>query len=368
MPQNINYDLMTLIGLSDREKFHTGMLAYLFKKKELKKILLGSLFNIDDQSAEQWEVFVEEDSIDMGFKSKASLPLLIEVKLKSSTTIEQIKKYSTKLNNKRYKGEPGRFYLLGLLEPLIVVNKSSNYINTLVNLSENKSEVIIPQPISYGYLYDILNANLKDIYNELSTQEAGFYQLWIHYLEKLKRLSEIFKNAEEENKLNQISSKQKKEIESLRLIGGFERFRFEQLFMLLKQGNNLSNLCTYHFGNTHGRALFEINIGVTNDRVEKIGLQWQNDVVKLFICNKDKPKKKDEKRDEILIGWFEELKTNFENRINFEENSKINKENQLTKFRSVNLFKKPVFDELDNNFIENFIELINAVMELNYNR
>ena len=99
----INDHPYTLISLSDREKFHTGMLAYVINHldPEIQVTLIEKLWGeILSKNDGKITAEVEQNSIDLIVKQNGEVAAWAEAKFKTTLSAGQLEKYRDKLPEK----------------------------------------------------------------------------------------------------------------------------------------------------------------------------------------------------------------------------------------------------------------------------
>lgn len=275
----------TLLSLSDREKFHTGFLAYVINNKEFGLCVAKEIFAVSS-TLPGWDkpvkALVEYNSIDLLLcrcdefvneacgtfsglcKPKKNAIALAEVKLKTDLHSDQLKKYSNKIPETIRKKMP--FFLMSLfptIEPESVMGKFEAF-----DLCK------IP---------DILERS-KDI---IEKDDTKLLSLWCTYLTALKAVREYFVKQGNEKINERIVAGLRK----IKLIGIFQRYRFSLIKMRLQE-DGCNSEPTIH--NSHGEALLHL---LLENKSNKVGLQWQYSNLKLFI---EEDSKDNEGRDILL--------------------------------------------------------------------
>jgi hypothetical protein len=328
--KNIKKHPFTLLSLSDREKFHTGFIAYAVNNcNGLLKHIFGEIGTNKDLKA-----YVENNSIDLvimpnepnGFDGKnfrQKVEAIAEVKFKSDLHSDQLVRYSSKVNDIPKK-------LIYLLEPVFFEKEKSGFEGMRIN----------------------------EIVNKVKTEDT-LIKLWVEYIKSMNSLVKEF----EKQKLNEIKWENfETDLISIKMKGIFERYRYAEFAKRLigkvkgewfdkKENNKLF----FKIHNTHGNTLLEffylIKPTDNNAHVEQYGLQWQSNSLKLYMVSKTGKKNvfRDDKLYKLANHYCERFKY-----CNLKRNKKDGK------FRSFSIFKLNVFDRLDNQ-VEKFIEFINEL-------
>ena len=322
-----------LIGLADREKFHTGMLAYtinwLRKKKEENeeelKELIAAIWNeaIAQQFAENshFKVEIEYNSLDLAISDGKNVIAFAEVKVKSLLNKGQIKKYKSKLEKQK-------------------ALKSKGVVIGIFNEKTHDPEVDSKK------FTDII-CKIFEGYNFGSCRrdELTIIKLWVEYLSAIKCAVDRFeqKGTEGFEEDFETSKNLENQLREIKLLGIFGAYRCRKILESVDKNLFLE---TKHF-NTHGAA----GIDFILDRNEEIvtGFQYQNNYLK-FFASIDKNKKSPistSLRDKILNNAIKEL-----NKSVIDENSKYTGSgNSNNYFRSTKLEQINLFGDL-TGFIE----------------
>jgi len=278
------------MSLSDREKFHTGILSFVINNLEGKAQLnlLKSLWGekaVEKLEGHQFSSEVEQKSVDLVVRSEPSDPknseivLWAEVKFKTTLSEKQIEKYQEKLPAKAH----------GALFALF----------TGVDKAPKGFREVTFQTAVLDPTLDIL-ANLK-----CSGDAKAMIRLWIAYLKSMNVLTKHMMDR----KLKKIEVPNfEKELKALKINGIFGHYR-HSLF-LNKLENRLENLdhlnalkkpdiCRIQQFNSNGNSAIEFRIrpfpelnpinwdtkpDPSNwDCHMGYGLQWQSGALKLFI-------------------------------------------------------------------------------------
>lgn len=269
----------TLLGLSDREKFHTGFLAYTINKfgaSIAEKVFAGVV-------ASSWQnnpkALVEYNSIDLllcrcdeygkeicGTLDGQCMPhrnviVLAEVKLKTDLHDDQIERYREKY--------PGKPVLLISLFPTTEGEKTKRF------------DLCDMQGIIDECLYSA-DADTK-----------ALFSLWGTYLGHLKVVRDYFVSQGH----SKIDQEIVKGLRKIKLIGIFQRYRFALVNKDMEKAKSESTKLDdsdkrnieIKIENTHAESLIEIFCFVKiTGGIYKFGVQWQANNLKLFIETKEK--------------------------------------------------------------------------------
>jgi len=329
----------TLIGLSDREKFHTGLLAHLLRRlserdPEQFTRLIGLLWSgarageafkcinnaIAAKADQRITVTVEEKYLDLAIKVDARVTLLAEMKLKTTLSKDQLKNIETK-----WRGEAKT--LLGLFPEK--VSKTSGF--GRARFAYSISEFFDGVPIGSALFVD--------------ADEAALFRMWSDYLRNLDKVSSWFTRFDGKAVPNSKSFEE--DLRALRLKGIFQWHRLEWI----RRKFDDKRITIKHF-NTNGGAGLDFYVGKSAGGFCK-GLQWQWKSLKLFLIDENFPKHSGE-RDTAL----EKLATEFINefgleRPNSQSQSGSNAKtaaspnlNRNGKFRSVTVENWDIFGNL----------------------
>ena len=372
----------TQIQLSDREKFHTGMLKLtldLFQKEAYEGIF-GKKFanNLFTSEVKEIETCLEENSVDLSIKKDEKVFAIIESKFKTGLhysnykgeKISQLEKYA--LNNP--KTEHG--FVVSLFpeeeEDLKIQSKQKAKIHEFKKIRFTK-EVL-------DYLKGLA---AEDRWEKIQDDPSKpLIILWKSYLEGLEEILNLFEKNK--NPLDRITFKEEKEdikscLSNIKLKGVFEGYRMNQVKINLQiEIKNESELIKkLHdgakvwkkpdpennfiiLGNTHGNA--SMSLVMTNeDETISYGIQWQAGNVKVFIQPEGKlvsdwkndkkkldeeNKKRDKKSENTpTLGWLakrEKALNDLKDEVCKEIETTEVKLNKEGKFRSFTLFKRDV--------------------------
>ena len=346
----------TQIQLSDREKFHTGMLKITLDvfQKEAYEGIFGDKFANELYNPEDSEIktYLEENSVDLSIKKGKEVYAIIESKFKTglhysnykNRRVSQLTKYA--LNNPKTKHG-------------FVVSLFPEQNEDLKISPEEKTQIKVFKKRTYTD--DVLRF-LKNTSSKLPDDpRVPLITLWTSYLKDLKIVVDEFefKNI----KLEGISNNEdvKKLLSEVKLKGVFEGFRMSQVKQKLegilddtikqdlqtgaqiwKKPDTENNYII--LGNTHGNASLSL---VMTDEHKSIsyGIQWQSGIVKVFIQPEGKNLekwRKDNTWGKLRQEIFENLIALFKNEWD-EDEMKINKEG---KFRSITVMKKELFTDI----------------------
>lgn len=295
----------TIISLADREKFHTGMIAFLLNEidasSQLKLIKkLWGEENCDAlkiSAASKLKCFVEQDSIDLVIKDqeneKNEIKLWAEMKFKTTLSEGQIDKYKEKTpddsvgalfalltdvdNIPELQGKDGKqrpFNEIAFHEAILDFNND----NPLVNFISNKVE-------------------------DRQRDKIALVRLWLEYLGFIKKLTDFTKDAG----LNPIEGGFANKLHKIKLKGIFEHYRYslfrKELENLIKTNEDRKTIEKFKINqfNSHGNSGIEYVIHPYPDIIDEnkdnskktklptrdyhmsFGLQWQAKSLKLFV-------------------------------------------------------------------------------------
>jgi hypothetical protein len=285
----------TQIQLSDKEKFHTGMLSYALNNHPS---LFESIFML---GSENYVASVEEDSIDLLIREKVdenegkgNLKLIVESKFKTG-----LHKSKTPKNNKPIYGDKvNQLVKMQLSNPGLGGDDYSGYY--LLSLFPEKLmdgiHLIRPNKlVSIQFTNTVLDE--LDKVNANANNDA-LIPLWIDYLKNLKVLVDYFI----ENEMNCINLKNLDSdislsglLKDIKLNGVFESYRYglvqqkveEKLSdeikkSLMKSCNNRNELEQVgELFNSHGNGGLHYALAM-EEKTKSFGIQWQG-ALKLFI-------------------------------------------------------------------------------------
>jgi hypothetical protein len=294
----------TLLSLSDREKFHTGFLAYLINEHECGVTIANEIFAVGNKSPE-WnkpiKALVEYDSVDLllcqcnefgkeacGTFSKPCEPkkyaiALAEVKLKTDLHSDQLEKLKQKIK----KDVP--IYLISLFPTTEPVSDTVAYTcfdlcNIPDILSIHCDIPSIGEPSIVGMPDD----------SALPDNTKALLSLWSAYLNWLKFVVDYFIEQE----MKAIDPKIVNGLRSIKLLGIFQRYRFSLIKKALQQNGRKVEAIIH---NSHGESL--LHIFFLSNKYQ-VGLQWQYGILKLFI---ESDQAKDPERDQLLVCLAKKL-------------------------------------------------------------
>ena len=390
----------TQIQLSDREKFHTGMLKLTLDvfQKDAYAAIFGVDFANDLYTADKKiKTCLEENSVDLVIKklpknekgkSNGEVFAIIESKFKTGLhysnykgeKISQLEKYA--LNNP--KTEHG--FVVSLFpeeeEDLKIQSKQKAKIHEFKKIRFTK-EVLDYLKKTYSNYEKTKDEDEMEFWKKIQKDPATpLITLWKSYLEGLEEILNLFEKNN--NPLDRITFKEEKEdikscLSNIKLKGVFEGFRMNQvktkleeelkkddeIIKTLQDGANVwgkpdaeNNFII--LGNTHGNASMSL---VMFDERESItyGIQWQAGIVKVFIQPEGKlvsdwkndkkkldeeNKKRDKKSEKTpTLGWLakrEKALNDLKDEVCKEIETTEVKLNKEGKFRSFTLFKRDV--------------------------
>lgn len=368
--KNLNRHPYTQIQLSDREKFHTGMLKITLDvfKKEAYEGIFGDKFANELYTPEDSEIktCLEENSVDLSIKKGEKVFAIIESKFKTglhyskmkiegkSEDVNQLEKYARKNSNTEY----------GFVISLFEEEKLK------IDIKDVAISEFTPLTFTNQILKFLSCLNCED-YDDPA---IPLVELWISYLKELKIVVDEFEMIQ----LAGISNHKevKKLLNDIKLKGIFERHRLniikkniediiikEDLKNKLIEGAKIwgkpeSENNYIIIGNTHGNASISMVMTDENKPIT-YGIQWQSDIVKFFIeFNED---------DDYKTGSYEKTRINELERIgkilieifSSEKNVVPNKKGR---FRSVTIKNKEIFKEI-NDMPKHFINVLGKLAE-----
>jgi len=307
----------TIIGLSDREKFHTGMLAHTLRTlfltneaaaRELLKKLWGN--SAADEGLEKpanIEIKVEHQSIDLVVLVDDKIVLFAEMKFKTTLSKGQLDKYQKKFPE-------AKGVLLGLFP------ERREFENKIPSL-------VFPSIVSSFFAQD---ANSEWLSGD--EDEIILIRMWVKYLRHLSELTCWFTQQGCGAILD--TAKFGEDLKKLKLRGIFERCRFD---LIAKAVKKMGCGIQPEKSNTHGRAL--LTYRTDGGKGFPFGLQWQAGSLKLFVTDKSYEKNSPTKARDAFLHCLA---------IKFcDEFSQCKwKMNRQGKFRSVTVERWDVFDDI----------------------
>lgn len=272
----------TLISLSDREKFHTGMLAFMINKldQRSKVFVIKQLWGVAlEQDAGEIIAEVEWQSIDLIVRQNKKIVLWAEAKFKTTLSRGQIQKYKEKLPKQ---AKDAKAILLALFTEVDPASGGTDEVAFQNVIIEHK---------------ELILAHLEGDYKVL-------IRLWIEYLEKIQVLTRYIKEIEVNsvewagNSHGSFSDN----LYQIKLKGIFEHYRHSvfrnEVEKLIKEqiDENVGLLIPNQF-NSHGNSGIEYVVypfDAQKNRNRKLhpdnanghmryGLQWQAGSLKLSI-------------------------------------------------------------------------------------
>jgi len=266
----------TMIGLADREKFHTGMLSFVINEliDGKKRALLTELWGSDavnqcgfDESNEpnSIESFVEQNSVDLVIK-QGTVKFWAEMKFKTTLSEHQLLNYQEK--------NP---HAVGVLLALFT---------GVEKLPDGITEKPFPQII-----VSFFNKNPIDgpIWKTRSSDEVGLVRLWHQYLGYISHLTREFTDfgtKEVRHKAVWVAG-----LKAIKLQGIFQHYRFSKFREMVAAkpiNGGFPNIEVNQF-NSNGNAGIDYYFEMAPDSEPgRTGLQWQSRSLKLFAIGESK--------------------------------------------------------------------------------
>jgi len=304
----------TLIGLADREKFHTGLLAHALRCSidrdrgsaiDIVSELWGDHIAASQlQRAQKIEVFVEEGSVDLGIRVDGDVAYFAEMKLKTGLADHQLKKY-------KHKHPDACGVVLGLF-----------------------SEETGHEDIASRKFPDIISSSFKmppisDELDEAKQDSLILLRMWKDYLSALANVSGQFEKAG----LGPIEGAErlKEDLRTLKLKGVFEAFRYRLILAEVQKRNCPGSAEIF---NTHGNA----GIHFKFDRDMPFGLQWQAGALKLFV---EDPRFKNGVSSDLRDARLEQLAEKYVSHFGLAKRILLGRPG---KFRSVTVDRWSIFE------------------------
>lgn len=295
--QNLTQHPFTSIHLTDKEKFHIGMLKLLLEfcakssNPELQKHGLWSGSELINQENSSYEL--EKNSIDL-FAQEAGATVLIESKFKTGINytkhkngwVKQIQKYT----NNNPEAKAGIVVSLFPEELEIRRVEGAKHFKSFSNITYTKEVLEL-----LGRVIEESNKNVTSSNDSINaSDELGLFKLWRKYLVNLKVIVEYF-SIKETEKIN-IPNLDRLLYE-IKLKGIFQRYRMAFVQHLVNDWLPNKNNSLYRriqnslpledkigsLGNTHGNSFLHYPISIINEHIESYGIQWQGSRLKLFI-------------------------------------------------------------------------------------
>lgn len=376
----------TSIQLSDKEKFHTGMLKVMLDTigKPAYKCVFGTKFTEDlfrDNASPS--IILEQDSIDMVIKKSfkndktESIFAIIESKFKTGLHYSKVKgEYRSQLTKYAY-SKTGLKAEYGFVISLFKENEEDLKTEDIHKQNESKIDKFEPlQFVDFDFnllqkeitCFNLLNSGKSEILDQVV-----LIGMWLNYLNYLcevvkpfvkKRLKDVSYDNFENN------------LKKLKLKGVFERYRLKLIEKELKKiiknktdlKNSLKNGASFEnipnidnnfiiIRNTNGNESLELVINTEEGNKNFCyGIEWQTGSVRVFIkwnkTNKIGEELKS-KREECLMLFISKIEPHLENNdIINEVIEKYNKEGKLSHrdsiFKSVTVIKKNVFQDIED--------------------
>lgn len=253
-----------IIGLADREKFHTGMIAFVINSldADLQRDFLKALWpdcveQIDAECVDPYHAEVETGSIDLIVKLANRPSLWAEVKLKTTLSQGQADKYQ-----KRLGASTGALFSI------------FDEAEDTAGLSHTKFPRVITAFFDRDAAKDWVQAR------EHPTDDTkALVRLWLEYLETLSAVTLRFEEVglgrvcSDVDHLNHLLS-------TIKLKGIFQHYRFAQFRRSLE---DLPSEIVVHQFNSHGNSGLDLVCGKRG--TFSAGLQWQAGAVKLAVVH-----------------------------------------------------------------------------------
>ena len=284
----------SVIQLSDKEKFHTGMLCFTLNKYPS---LFKTIFELEGKG---YTASVEENSVDLVVKQGKVIILIVESKFKTG-----LHKSKTPEPHKEKKGKfINQLEKIRLKHPKLDEKKGYYLLSLLPVIEKDRFEF---KGIQFTVIILKKLQELK-IGKEVIYEEDSLILLWIKYLKNLKVIVDYFI----ENEMNCINLKKSENInysslsgllKRIKLNGVFESYRYglvqqkvedklSDIIKKLLRESSMSRNGIEQIGelfNSHGNA--GLNYAFAIDDQKYFGIQWQG-VLKIFIVTRE-PSSKD---------------------------------------------------------------------------
>ena len=272
----------TLISLADREKFHTGMLAFTINQlaSEARLVLLRSMWgekacdSLTGDETEKLRAFVEQNSIDLVVKVGREVKLWAEMKFKTTLSKSQIEDY----RNLHPSAKGALFALFTGVE----------------TIPADFMEICFHEKV-LGMKTSILDG-------VADPDSKTLIRLWIKYLSEIQSFTRYVVDTDGNPILEEKFSEN---LSTIKLKGIFEHYRHsvfkKSLETWWKGDTTRSAIPKVNQFNTHGNAAIEhtvfpfsqdpegeIGSEATDGKHLSYGLQWQGGSLKLFVVSKDR--------------------------------------------------------------------------------
>lgn len=356
--KNLKIHPFTELQLSDREKFHTGMLKFILDNTT--KNLYSEIFRTDFDK-QNLSSQLEKNSVDLLITNNNSPYIIVEAKFK--TGIHQTKSKGRIISQLQKYAEDNPQVEKGFL------------ISLFKELNEDTLKVENNENIKYfkniTFTGEILDSIKSLDGSEWDDRNHGvLIQLWIDYLKNLKVIVDYVVDSQ----LNILGVNSdfnvfKKYSDELKLSGLFERYRLclilDKISFFLTDNNYKKSIEDFgKIDNTHGNALLEFPMDFknpSNNLFKSYGIQWQTDKLKFFVVM-DNHRLDDEiekTREDYLLRIGKELQLLIK-----KDKSKINgKINRKGKFRSINIYERSMFDEV-NDMPKMILKILNKIEDI----
>jgi hypothetical protein len=282
----LNASPLFQLSLSSIELFHSNFLGWLCGKYPQ----IPESFFLKRTSAHSETVAVsrEEHKIDLTLKFHSSDIVIIENKVKSLASKEQLREYSNKFLNHRDKSKI-HFFLLSLVKPDF--------------LRDSESTIEFDNGFTWQYIsYDDLSKQLSEILPELNAKDCYHVSLVKDYIDFINNLHELqyYFTIDWTNSSDDflIAKADIEKLRKIRLHDLIEKLRYAQLANRIKNelvakrfflvANVLDNgkpgEVQIESGMTHSMGLFDLKYCVSNDRCPVIlGIQIQGNSFRLVV-------------------------------------------------------------------------------------
>ena len=272
----------TLISLSDREKFHTGMLAFVINKLDQtsKIFIIKQLWGVElPQEDGEVTADVEWQSIDLIVRQNKKIVLWAEAKFKTTLGREQIAKYEEKLPRQSKDAKGVLFALF-----------------TEVDLASGGIDEVA--------FHNVIIEHQKFILSHIKGDCEVLVRLWVQYLEPIQVLTRYIKEigVNSVSWTGNIHGSFSDNLYRIKLKGIFEHYRHsvfrENVEGLIKERINDSvGLLIPNQFNSHGNSGIEYVVYPFDNQTNgdrklhpdnanghmRYGLQWQAGSLKLSI-------------------------------------------------------------------------------------
>lgn len=302
MSQIIKSTLFECLGISDVERIHTQMLAWIFCQdnsiidNHSKSLVLNGLFKTEG-FYEQFKIETEFRNIDLLIETESCI-FVLENKLKSSERPNQTLDYEKVIINSR--GKDKLKYHFCFLTLISERAQSDNWVN-----------------VSYSTLSNLLKSNIKI---DTSLKESYFIKEYIDTLENLSKVYNDF-SRHPMRYINVFNDGSKKKYDKDKYNNPFQDYIRQNQLETIFQKSYLKKLIeeinveellkeidgsSFEVSETRGIALIQLHLNLIsyNGNDYRIGFQLQGNSMKINLADKNYKQSKSNQIDQRLIDEF----------------------------------------------------------------